>query len=128
MAVNDVTLQLDPTGIAGLVGPNGSGKSTLFHLITGFYKLDGGAVYFKERRISGLSPHIISRMGIVRTFQQTRVLPFLTAQENLMAASPDQAGGRISLRLCGTVDRRERRYEQECKPRAVFRWRRSVGS
>jgi len=96
MAVNDVTLQLDPTGIAGLVGPNGSGKSTLFHLITGFYKLDGGAVYFKDRRISGLSPHIISRMGLVRTFQHTRVLPFLTAQENLMAASPAQAGERLT--------------------------------
>jgi ABC-type branched-subunit amino acid transport system ATPase component len=96
MAVNDVTLQLDPTGIAGLVGPNGSGKSTLFHLITGFYKLDGGAVYFKERRISGLSPHIISRMGLVRTFQQNRVLPFLTAQENLMAASPGQAGEHLA--------------------------------
>jgi ABC-type branched-subunit amino acid transport system ATPase component len=96
MAVNDVTLQLDPTGIAGLVGPNGSGKSTLFHLITGFYKPDGGAVYFKDRRISGLSPHIISRMGLVRTFQHTRVLPFLTAQENLMAAAPAQTGERLA--------------------------------
>ena len=76
MAVNDVSLQLDPSGITGLVGPNGSGKSTLFHMITGFYKLDAGAVYFGNRKISGLSPHIISRMGLVRTFQQPRVLPF----------------------------------------------------
>ena len=92
MAVNDVSLQLDTAGITGLVGPNGSGKSTLFHIITGFYKLDAGTVYFKDRRINGLSPHIISRMGLVRTFQQTRVLPFLTARENLMAASPGQVG------------------------------------
>jgi len=95
-AVNDVSLQLDPSGITGLVGPNGSGKSTLFHMITGFYNVDAGAVYFKDRRINGLSPHIISRMGLVRTFQQTRVLPFLTAQENLMAASPGQAGERLA--------------------------------
>jgi ABC-type branched-subunit amino acid transport system ATPase component len=65
-------------------------------MITGFYKLDAGAVYFGNRKISGLSPHIISRLGLVRTFQQTRVLPFLTARENLMAASPGQAGERLT--------------------------------
>ena len=92
MAVNGLTLQLETPGIVGLVGPNGSGKSTLFHLITGFYQLDGGAVYFKGRRISGLSPHLISRMGLVRTFQNSRVLPFLTTRENLMAAASRQAG------------------------------------
>jgi ABC-type branched-subunit amino acid transport system ATPase component len=96
MAVNDVTFQLDDTGITGLVGPNGSGKTTLFHMITGFYKLDRGQIHFKDKRISGLAPHLISRMGLVRTFQQTRVLPFLSALENLMAASPGQAGERLS--------------------------------
>jgi len=93
------------------VGPNGSGKSTLFHMITGFYKLDGGAVYFKDRRISGLSPHQISRMGVVRTFQQTRVLPFLTARENLMAAASGQAGERLTAVFLrpGRVKRAENR-------------------
>lgn len=96
MAVHDVTLQLDHTTIAGLVGPNGSGKTTLFHLITGFYKLDGGAIHFNGRRISGLAPHVISRMGLVRTFQQTRVLPFLSVLENLMAAYPGQTGEHLA--------------------------------
>jgi len=96
MAVHDVTFQLDDAGIAGLVGPNGSGKTTLFHLITGFYKLDRGKIHFNDTRISGLAPYVISRMGLVRTFQQTRVLPFLSALENLMAASPRQTGERIS--------------------------------
>jgi ABC-type branched-subunit amino acid transport system ATPase component len=95
VAVNDVTFQLDDTGITGLVGPNGSGKTTLFHLITGFYKLDRGQIHFKGKRISGLTPHVISRMGLVRTFQQIRVLPFLSALENLMAASPGQTGERL---------------------------------
>ena len=96
MAVNNVTFQLDDTGITGLVGPNGSGKTTLFHLITGFYKLDRGQIHFNDKRISGLAPHVISRMGLVRSFQQTRVLPFLTALENLMAASPAQTGEHLS--------------------------------
>jgi len=96
MAVHGVTFQLDDTGITGLVGPNGSGKTTLFHLITGFYRLDTGKILFNDRRISGLAPHIISRMGLVRTFQQTRILPFLSALENLMAAYPGQTGERIA--------------------------------
>ena len=95
-AVHDVSFQLDNTGITGLVGPNGSGKTTLFHLITGFYSLDRGQIHFYDRRISGLAPHIISRMGLVRTFQQTRVLPFLSALENLTAASPGQTGERLA--------------------------------
>jgi ABC-type branched-subunit amino acid transport system ATPase component len=95
MAVDDISFQLNDTGITGLVGPNGSGKTTLFHLITGFYELDKGQIHFNGRRISGLAPHVISRMGLVRTFQQTRVLPFLSVLENLMAASPGQNGERL---------------------------------
>jgi ABC-type branched-subunit amino acid transport system ATPase component len=94
-AVNDVSFSLGDTGISGLIGPNGSGKTTLFHLITGFYTLDRGSVSFHGERISGLPPHEISRRGIVRTFQQTRVLPFLSVLENLMAAAPSQAGESI---------------------------------
>ena len=95
-AVHDVSFQLDDTGITGLVGPNGSGKTTLFHLITGFYRPDSGHIHFKDMRISGLAPHVISRMGLVRTFQQTRVLPFLSTLENLMAAAPGQSGERLA--------------------------------
>lgn len=92
IAVNDVSFNLGDTGISGLIGPNGSGKTTLFHLITGFYKLDTGNIHFLGQRINGLPPHIISRKGIVRTFQQTRVLPFLSSLDNLIAAAPNQLG------------------------------------
>jgi len=95
-AVHDVTLRLGHTTIAGLVGPNGSGKTTLFHLITGFYKLDGGEIHFNGQCISGLAPHVISRIGLVRTFQQSRVLPFLSVLENLIAAPPGQTGEHLA--------------------------------
>jgi ABC-type branched-subunit amino acid transport system ATPase component len=90
------------------VGPNGSGKTTLFHLITGFYRPDRGQIHFKNMRINGLAPHVISRMGLVRTFQQTRALPFLSALENLMAAAPGQSGERLA-----SVFLKPRRVKQE---------------
>ena len=95
MAVNEVSFELARVGITGLIGPNGSGKTTLFHLITGFYTLDEGRIFFDGKEISGRSPHSISRMGLIRTFQQTRVLPFLTTVDNLIAAVPGQTGERF---------------------------------
>jgi len=96
IAVNDVGFELKDTGITGLVGPNGSGKTTLFHLITGFYKLDKGRVYYSDKLISGLSPHTISQMGLVRTFQQTRALPFMSTLDNLLSSAPNQMGEHLS--------------------------------
>lgn len=91
-AVDGVSFELGETGISGLIGPNGSGKTTLFHLITGFYGLDGGSVWFSGEKISGLAAHAICGKGISRTFQQTRVLPMLSVLDNLIAAAPAQAG------------------------------------
>ncbi|MBN2283745.1 MAG: ABC transporter ATP-binding protein [Deltaproteobacteria bacterium] len=110
MAVNDVSLEIGDEGVTGLIGPNGSGKTTLFHLITGFYELDEGRIFFGGREISGLEPYRISRRGLIRTFQQTRILPFMTALDNLLAAVPDQAGERfLPLFLKpGGVSREER--------------------
>lgn len=111
MAVCDVTLDLGSSPITGLVGPNGSGKTTLFHMITGFYPLDRGRILFRGEEISGRAPHEISRMGLVRTFQQTRVLPFLSTRENLLSAVADQQGERlVSLFLRpASVKQEERR-------------------
>lgn len=95
MAVCNVTLDLGSSPITGLVGPNGSGKTTLFHMITGFYRLDSGRILFREGEISGRPAYEISRLGLVRTFQQTRVLPFLSTRENLLSAVPAQKGERL---------------------------------
>ncbi len=95
VAVQNVTFDLGECAVTGLVGPNGSGKTTLFHLITGFYPLDRGKIWFSGESIEGLPPHRISRLGLVRTFQHTRVLPFLSVRENLMMAARNQLGERI---------------------------------
>ena len=96
MAVCDVTLDMGGAPITGLVGPNGSGKTTLFHMITGFYRPDTGRIRFRGEEIGSRPAHEISRIGLVRTFQQTRVLPFLSTRENLLSAVPGQKGERLT--------------------------------
>ncbi len=95
MAVHDVSFELGDGGITGMVGPNGSGKSTLFHILTGFYKLDRGEVFFNRHSIGNRPPYQISRLGLSRSFQHTRPLPFMSVRDNLIAAAPGQIGERI---------------------------------
>jgi len=116
-AVEDVSFSLGENPISGLIGPNGSGKTTLFHLITGFYKLDKGSIHFLDQKISGLPSYIISQRGIVRTFQQTRVLPFLSTLDNLIAAAPNQLGEKILPLFFqpGRVAREERQNKEKAK-------------
>lgn len=117
IAVNDISFDLADSGITGLIGPNGSGKTTLFHLITGFYTLDSGSISFMGEKISGLPPHVISRKGLIRTFQQTRVLPFLSTLDNLMAAAPEQAGEKLLPLFLNPG--RVRRQEDEFREKAL---------
>jgi ABC-type branched-subunit amino acid transport system ATPase component len=103
-AVDRVGFDLGQVPVTGLVGPNGSGKTTLFHLISGFYTPDQGRIAFQGRPIQGLAPHRISRLGLVRTFQHSRILPCLTVRQNLMAAAPGQSGERL-VRLLASPSR-----------------------
>jgi len=85
-AVNNVSFEVAPNMILGLIGPNGSGKTTLVNLITGFYKPDSGDIFFKGERITGLKPYRIANKGIVRTFQLTRIFKHLTVMQNMITA------------------------------------------
>jgi ABC-type branched-subunit amino acid transport system ATPase component len=78
--------------VTGLIGPNGAGKSTAIDLISGFKLPDSGTVLFKGRALEGLPPHVISRLGLIRTFQSPREWPGLTVLENVVMANWD--GGR----------------------------------
>jgi len=86
-AVMDVSFQVNQGEIVGLIGPNGAGKTTLFNVINGFYKPSRGDVFFKGKRISGLKPHQICRLGIARTFQVVKPLQRMTVLDNVVASA-----------------------------------------
>jgi neutral amino acid transport system ATP-binding protein len=86
-AVQDCTFSVEEGSIVSLIGPNGAGKTTVFNLITGLLSIDAGQISFGEKKINGLKPHQITRMGISRTFQITRDLQELTVLENMIVQS-----------------------------------------
>ena len=99
--------------IVSLIGPNGAGKTTVFNLITGIYRPDEGEIRFRGRDIAGLPPHVITRLGIARTFQTLRLFLNMSVRENVMAA----AYGRKRATALEAVLRlpRARREEREIR-------------
>lgn len=87
VALHDLSLTIEKGCIVGLIGPNGSGKTTFIDIVTGFSRLDDGQLFFEGRRLDGLRPHEIARLGIGRSFQETRVFRKMTVMENLLSAS-----------------------------------------
>jgi len=85
-AVDDASVSVQDGTITALIGPNGSGKTTLFNIITGYLAADAGRVEFAGRDVTGSDPGRLYRRGLSRTFQQARVFPQLTVQENLVVA------------------------------------------
>lgn len=114
-AVNGVDLSVRRGSITALIGPNGAGKTTLFDLITGFAKPDRGSVTFGGVPIAGLPPHRIASLGLVRTFQLTRVFNAMTVLENMMLAARDQPGEALSTVI---MVRRAKRHERQVRARA----------
>jgi branched-chain amino acid transport system permease protein len=83
-AVDNVSLELHPGRITALIGPNGSGKSTLVNVISGIYQPTAGSVRFFGERVTGLPDHRIAGQGLLRTFQDPRLVPRFTVRENLL--------------------------------------------
>ena len=86
-AVSEASLVAQDGRITALIGPNGAGKTTLFAVVAGFLEPDGGAVHFDGRDITGLAPHGICRLGLVRTFQIVQPFGALTVRENIAVGS-----------------------------------------
>ncbi len=85
-ANNDVSFDVEEKNILSVIGPNGAGKSTLFKMITSFLPTTSGEVLFRGEKISNLSPHLVARKGVVRTFQETTIFKSMTTHENVIVS------------------------------------------
>ena len=72
-ANENISLTVDQGTIVGLIGPNGSGKTTLFNSIVGTHPIDQGSINFNNKEISAFPVPVIAKLGLIRTFQQTRI-------------------------------------------------------
>ncbi len=117
VAVDNVSLRVEPGSIFAVIGPNGAGKTTLFNLIAGARPPDAGKVIFDGARIDGLRPDQIAGRGLARTFQIVRPFPALSVHENVaigaMAREPRVARAfeqsEAALRAFDLWDRRAQR-------------------
>jgi ABC-type branched-subunit amino acid transport system ATPase component len=103
-----VDMAVRPGGITGLIGPNGAGKTTLFNVVSGLVPPDTGSIRFDGAEIAGQAPDVVSRAGLVRTFQVARGFPKLSAFQHLMLYGRDQPGETLWQALVGTRAARER--------------------
>jgi branched-chain amino acid transport system ATP-binding protein len=88
LANADVSMRVEKGGITGLIGPNGSGKTTLFNSIVGYHPIDSGNIWFEGKEISKLPVQKIARLGLIRTFQQTRIYGAMNCVENMLISLP----------------------------------------
>jgi branched-chain amino acid transport system ATP-binding protein len=88
VANTDISLSVEKGTITGLIGPNGSGKTTLFNSIVGYHPIDSGSILFEGREISTLPVQKIARLGLLRTFQQTRIYGQMKAVDNMLISLP----------------------------------------
>ena len=88
VANNNITVTVPRGKIVGLIGPNGSGKTTLFNSIVGYHPIDAGSIRFAGRELSTLRVAQIARLGLLRTFQQTRIFGKMTCMQNMLVSVP----------------------------------------
>jgi len=116
-ALDGATFSVADGMATGLIGPNGAGKTTLFNAISGLLPKATGRITFDGVELAGRRPEVISRAGLVRTFQLARGCPRMTVFEHLMLYGPRQPGEGLWSGLC--AGKAVRQAEQELGERAL---------
>jgi branched-chain amino acid transport system ATP-binding protein len=88
-AVRDVSFEVMPGEIFGVIGPNGSGKTTMFNSMLGQIHPDAGQIFLDGQEITSLNPQQLSMRGVGRTFQTLQVFGNMTVRDNLIVAAQE---------------------------------------
>ena len=100
LAVDEVSLSVARGSITGLIGPNGAGKTTLFNVIAGNVKPSSGRILLDGSDVTGLEPHELFKVGLLRTFQIAHEFSKLTVLENMMVVPEAQEGEKLFSAWC----------------------------
>jgi ABC-type branched-subunit amino acid transport system ATPase component len=114
-AVQDFDFRMNDGEIVGLIGPNGSGKTTIFNVVTGIFPASGGSIRFDDGRheLVGRPSHVITALGIARTFQNQRLFNQMTVLENVLVGRHCRTrAGLASVLLALPQARAEKRRAQ----------------
>lgn len=90
-AVQNVNMYLNKGELIGLIGPNGAGKTTTFNMLTGVYQPTEGTITFDGKKLNGLKPFQVTKLGISRTFQNIRLFKDLSVLDNVKVANHNLA-------------------------------------
>jgi ABC-type branched-subunit amino acid transport system ATPase component len=108
IAVQNVSLELRPGEVHGLIGPNGSGKTTLLNLISGYYLMDEGLIYLAGADVTRRSVQDRARRGVARTFQTPKLVLSLSVLDNAMLGGwPEVHSGFLETAFATPRPRRE---------------------
>ena len=91
----DISVSVEQGSIVGLIGPNGSGKTTLFNSIVGTHPIDKGSIVFDNTEVSEMPVPAVAKLGLLRTFQQTRIYSKLNCVENMLISHKASDSGFI---------------------------------
>ncbi len=121
-ALNRCSFEVSEGEIYSVIGPNGAGKSTLFNVISGIHRPAEGRVFFRGRRVDGLRPSRISRMGMARSFQNLELFSGMSALENVLTGGHRHLGYGFfrGLVLDPGVRREERRVREDARGLLAF--------
>jgi len=115
IALNNVSLRIDPGQIYGLIGPNGAGKTTFFNVMTGLYTADSGTFVLDGQAYTPTSVHKVARAGIARTFQNIRLFNAMSVLENVMVGRHI----RTQNGVWAALSRHRRAREEEANTRQI---------
>lgn len=116
-AVDGVSMRLEAGRLYGIIGPNGSGKTTLINAISRLTRLTSGTIRFDGEDVTSAPAHVVSRMGMARTFQAIRLLPMLDVRENVLLGTDellraDRTGGSWRSRARARTRRAEQAADE----------------